>query len=123
MKDSTPEQLYFDLDEEKQELTGNLLLLMTDIPTGKENGIKGADLAEAWKTDKRQVSAVIEKLRRAGVLIASGNSGYYMPATDEELEEFYHVNRARALSLLTTLKSTRLELERRKERKLNEQSY
>lgn len=86
---------------------------LNDIPTGYENGISNKDLQKKWKTNKRGVSAEVEKLRNKGVIIGSGNSGYFLPETDEELERFYLTMRKKAVSLLSALSQTRKELKRR----------
>ena len=78
--------------------------LLNMLPKGKENGIKNEDLQRLLKTDCRGVSHQIQKARLNGALICSGNAGYYLPADQEEVKEFYNIMRARCLSLLTALK-------------------
>lgn len=89
------------------------------IPEGKQNGISNVRLQKTWNTDRRGVSAIVEGMRNAGMIIASGNTGYYRPADLDELAEFYFIHHARAVSLLKALKTTRAEL--KKAGKLNEQ--
>lgn len=83
---------------------------LRDIPTGKANGISRKDLAAKWGTTPREVSATIARLRNAGHIIASSNAGYYIPADDEEHREYYAIQRARALSILQSLKTSRRTL-------------
>lgn len=78
--------------------------LLNILPTGKENGIKNEDLQKILNTDKRGVSLQIQRARNDGALILSGNGGYYLPANNEEIQEFYNIMRARCLSLLTAIK-------------------
>lgn len=80
---------------------------LDDIPTGKTYGISRSNLSIIWSVDERTVSAIIADLRNRGEIIASGNTGYYRPATDDELAEYYRIQRRRALSILKTLKMTR----------------
>lgn len=84
------------------------------LPTGKENAVSTADLLKiTGLSDRRTLQQIIERERRNGALILSRSSspgGYYLPANQEELETFYRVNRAKALSTLRTLKPARLAL-------------
>lgn len=96
-----------------EKLTDKQKELLTDIPEGYENGISNDDLQAKWNTSKRGVSAEVERLRKKGVIICSGNSGYFMPENDEELERFYLTMRKKAVSLLSALSQTRKELKKR----------
>lgn len=85
---------------------------LDDIPTGKSNGVSRDELARKWHTDRRTVSAIVADLRARGEIIASGNAGYYRPATDDEHAEYYHTQHSRALSILKTLKASRRALKK-----------
>ena len=85
--------------------------LLEMIPKGKENGISNKDLQRALGVNRRRVCELIATARKNGDVICSGITGYYRPADTAELEEFYRVNRARAISLLVVLKPSRRELE------------
>ena len=87
--------------------------LLSAIPTGEKNAILSRDLQEKWNMNKRSVSAQVEKFRKAGVLICSGEHGYFLPESTEELEKFYLSYRKMAVSLLTVLKPCRKELQKR----------
>lgn len=78
--------------------------LLQILPTGKKNGIKNEDLQKILDTDKRGVSAQIQRARMDGAVICSGNGGYYLPQDDEEIRDFYNDMRSRCLSLLTAIK-------------------
>ncbi len=84
--------------------------LLEMIPKGKENGISNKDLQKALGVNRRRVCELIAQARKSGAVICSGVSGYYRPADTAELEEFYRINRARAISLLAVLKQSRREL-------------
>ncbi len=85
---------------------------MQYIPYGKAHGVRRRDLAEQWHIDTRSVSRIIAAMRNSGMIIASGDNGYYRPANLDELAEYYFMNNARAQSLLKSLKATRQELKR-----------
>ena len=78
--------------------------LISILPTGKKNGIKNEDLQKILGTDKRGVSLQIQHARNDGALILSGNGGYYLPANDDEIREFYNVMHARCISFLKAIK-------------------
>ncbi len=77
------------------------------LKRGKDNGISASRLAEFLGTSTRGVGSMIEAARRAGELICSGSTGYYLPANRAELEETYLNMRKRSLSMLYTMKKTR----------------
>lgn len=85
------------------------------IPTGKRNAVLRRHLVTAWGVkDVRQVSRLISQMRKDGVIICADESGIYLPANTQEIEDFYYLMHERSLSLLSALKTTRLELLRRK---------
>lgn len=87
--------------------TENILRL---LGTGKEHARKADDLAGVLNCTKRELCSMIETARREGVLICSGNPGYWRPGSQEELEQTYKIMRRRSLSMLFTMKTTRKAL-------------
>ena len=85
-------------DRTKKETSISSLLMR-----GKKNGTSAPRLADMLGTTTRRVSYIVEAARREGELICSGKSGYYLPASREELEETYRNMRARSLSMLFTI--------------------
>lgn len=83
---------------------------------GKENAIRTCELMELTGLDVRQLRAQVEKERRNGTLILTGSQcGYFLPSEGEkgkqEISEFYNLQRAKALSLLKTIKTAKKALE------------
>ena len=76
---------------------------------GKENSISSRKLAVIMGFDSiRTLQADIAKSRDAGqVILSSSAGGYYLPANDEEIEEFIAVLRARAINTLRAIKSAK----------------
>lgn len=87
------------------------------LPTGKENAISTAELAVIMGfSDSRSLQVDISQSRNAGqVILSSTQGGYYLPANDEEVQEFVAVLRARAINTFRALKSAREYLQRDKE--------
>lgn len=83
---------------------------------GKENAISSQKLAVIMGFDNvRSLQADIAKSRNSGQIILSSTAGgYYLPATDEEIEEFIAVLRARAANTFKALKSAREYLNKTK---------
>lgn len=94
---------------------------MTDytkiLPIGKKNAISSKDLAILLGFDSiRSLQADIAKSRDAGqVILSSSTGGYYLPANDEEIEEFIAVLRARAINTFKALRSAKMALKVSKE--------
>jgi len=79
---------------------------------GRDNARKRLDLMTATGLRDRVFRKGIESLRRAGVVICSGEQGYYLPATLAEVQGFIRQEEARARSTFYTLQSARrLEVE------------
>lgn len=87
--------------------------IMQHIPKGKENAVCRPKLADVLHTSKRNVSQLVLNARLDGYIIASDNDGYYIPITDEELENYYKMHRKRAIMELASLKTARREMVRR----------
>jgi biotin operon repressor len=72
---------------------------------GRIKAIQAAVLAEAFGMSLRQVNAVIEDLRKSGVMIGSAKvfpCGYYIPANSEEVKAYIHTYRSEMLAMLKT---------------------
>ena len=99
---------------------------MTDytkiLPTGKKNAILSKDLAFLMGFDNtRSLQADIAKSRDAGqVILSSSTGGYYLPANDEEIEEFIAVLRARAINTFKALRSAKMALEASKDMQMGQ---
>lgn len=81
---------------------------------GVENAISTAQLKLITGLDDRQIRKAVERERRAGVLILSCNSGYFLPQTGQagqlEIAAFYRTAKAKAVSLLTSISVARKAL-------------
>ena len=67
-------------------------------------------LSKMLNVDDRTVKKMILTARLNGEIIASCETGYFIPSTVEELETFYRTQRKRALTTLTSLKAVRAKL-------------
>ena len=68
---------------------------------GQANAVPLRDLAEITGLDGRVVRAMISAERRAGAAILSDNqTGYYLPANEEEKARFVRSMRHRAKEIL-----------------------
>ena len=53
---------------------------LTDhVPCGQADAISANDLSDLLEMDRRELRKIIEKSRRAGILICGDNHGYYFP--------------------------------------------
>lgn len=69
---------------------------------GRRNGIPAAHLAEMLCTTPRTVRALITELREDGIAICgTPETGYFIAASADELEETCQFLRARAMHSLT----------------------
>lgn len=84
--------------------------LIASLPTGEENAVSMRDLAVRFGTDERAIRKAIHEARESGVIICSGNSGYWIPDTEYQLVSFYRLAHSRAMSTLNSLKATRERL-------------
>lgn len=75
---------------------------------GKENAIPGKDIARVLGVDLRTITKAIEQERRAGTPICAncdierGQQGYYLPANQEELDEYCNSLKRRAIEIFKT---------------------
>ena len=62
------------------------------LDTGEQNARTARELAKILNTDRRQISSLVERERRAGRPICatsdSNTPGYYIPATREDMEHY-----------------------------------
>lgn len=62
------------------------------LDTGEQNARSARELAQALQTDKRTISLLVERERRAGKPICatsdSKTPGYFIPATREDMERY-----------------------------------
>lgn len=75
------------------------------LAEGRENTRTGRELADFLNCNIRDVTAQIEKERREGhaICAATGeNPGYYLAATDEELDQYCGRLHSRAMELFKT---------------------
>lgn len=62
------------------------------LDTGEQNARSARELAQVLQTDKRTISLLVERERRAGKPICatsdSKTPGYFIPATREDMERY-----------------------------------
>lgn len=75
------------------------MIVVDFLPTGRENAISMADLANCLGVTERTVRKHIEAERRNGKVICSstdeGVSGYFLPADIDEVREFVKLSEKR----------------------------
>ena len=81
--------------------------ILYHIGEGAENRIHLKDLTAITNMSGRELRRVIEFIRRKGVVIAAGKSGYYFPSDVPELSAFIKQEERRAKSTFYTLKAAR----------------
>jgi len=81
--------------------------ILVQIGYGKKNSIFMKDLAEKAHLSQRDLRKAIEHIRRSGIVILSGNAGYYFPSNKLELIKYIKQTTCTAKSTLYTLKSAR----------------
>lgn len=85
--------------------TSKYKTLLALIPFGAEHGISMKRLSYLLGVDSRNVRKLIEGARLEGNIIASGDSGYYIPETVEELRCYVRIVRARSQTSRATLRA------------------
>lgn len=82
--------------------------LLSFIPRGKSNAVSVAYLSECLSLDRR---AIIRRVRHAringDIILSSKNAGYYQPANNKEIAEFYNNSRAESIGRLSVIKGVR----------------
>jgi hypothetical protein len=80
------------------------IMTLLQVRRGRERAIRVPDLASLSGIPARQIQQVIHRLRvQHGQPIASAAgkpAGYYIPETSQEVEEFYHEQKSKALGTL-----------------------
>lgn len=77
------------------------------LETGAENAIKASELQEMTGHDRRTVFALIERERDEGALICANGSGFYLPANQTEIEDFYRRYTAKCRKMFYTARHFR----------------
>jgi hypothetical protein len=74
---------------------------------GRDNAIVGRDLRAKTGLPDRVLRKTLEGIRRGGQVVISGDTGYFIPATLEELQGYIKQEEYRARSTFFTLQSAR----------------
>ena len=82
------------------------------LKTGKENAIKGAELAAVTGDDIRGLRRRVQKEREEGMMICSSAAGYYLPADREELAAYYKRYTVYAKRMLKTASAMKRQLDK-----------
>ena len=85
--------------------------ILSVIPIGRENAKPMRQVATETGADVRTVRKAIERARIAGEIIASCNSGYFIPDQLPDLRRFYCNHLKRAMTTLATLETTKRVLQ------------
>lgn len=88
------------------------------LPAGRENALTGRELANIFDCDIRAITIQIERERRDGhpICAASGERpGYFLPADNEELQEYCDRLKGRAIELFKTRQALVRVLRQRQE--------
>ena len=80
------------------------------IDVGECNSISARALSELCGLSLRVTEREIQKARIDGVIICSTTNGYFYPENMNELSSFYKHYHSSAITTLSVLKHTRLEL-------------
>lgn len=91
--------------------------LTEHIPYGKQNAISGEQLAQRLNTNVRKMCKMIHSARVSGVLILSGDAGYWRSENLDEIKEFYKRMRSQGIGTLAAAKSARLKIKEIEETK------
>lgn len=78
--------------------------LMSLIPDGEENAKSMRELSRECGVSPREIRKIVENARRDGMIIASSESGYFVPSCEEELNAFYIRTMYRVNTTLDTLR-------------------
>ena len=91
--------------------------LLELIPYGKQNAISGERLAKKLNMNVRGLCALIHSARVSGLLILSGDVGYWRSDNLDEMKEFYKRMRSQGIGTLAAAKSARLKIKEIEETK------
>jgi len=82
--------------------------LLEFIPRGKCNAVSAAYLSECLNVERRAVIQRVRDARMGGdIILSSKNAGYYQPANDKEVAEFFNTSRAESIGRLSVIKGVR----------------
>ena len=82
--------------------------LLEFIPRGKCNAVSAAYLSECLNVERRAVIQRVRDARMGGdIILSSKNAGYYQPANNKEIAEFYNNSRAESIGRLSVIKGVR----------------
>ena len=93
-----------------ERLTESERAILSLIGEGKENGTSLRALCSLSCLPEREIRHLIEHMRRVGVPVLSGMSGYYFPETSEEIREYIRKEEKRARSIFYTLRGAKQAL-------------
>lgn len=79
--------------------------ILSLLQQGENNGVFLRDLCKFTGLPNRDLRKSIETLRRNGVVVLSGKTGYYYPADLHELKAYRRQEENRATSILISLQS------------------
>lgn len=85
-------------------------ILFELVPYGKQNAISGQQLAKRLHKNVRGMCSLIHEARMSGLLILSGDAGYWRSENLDELKEFYKRMRSQGIGTLAAAKSARLKI-------------
>lgn len=94
------------------QIIGGTMNIEKLIPRGAENAVPMVDLAKVSGLSERGVRKTIEHMRRNGVVICSGDGGYYLPANVSELSDYLNRMTKRAETTFLCLSGARAMLRR-----------
>lgn len=77
------------------------------LPIGRENAVHMYELANEWGCSTREVRRIIELIRKDGFFVCANKGGYFLSSDPDDIREFVETNRAKAISLLDTIKYMR----------------
>ena len=86
--------------------------LLGFISVGRENAISLTDLSNLSGISPREVKRQIMFARKDGIIVCSGDEGYFKPENLAELADYYKRFHSSAITTLSCLKATRRELRR-----------
>lgn len=82
-------------------------IILPLLRSGQGGARKKPELLEATGLSDRVFRRGVESLRRAGVVVCSGDTGYYLPATLDEVQGYIRQEEHRARSTFFSLQSAR----------------
>ena len=96
-----------DLQKERQiRMKKNKPLILTDyLSVGEDNAITATDLARLLGVHKRDVTIMVNALRKKGEFICSNTqNGFWLPADDRDIERFVRGMQGRIKDMQKSMK-------------------